>query len=266
MAKLVVVTLLTYASGAGLVVGCSKDESSARLEQRAGAPGFLPGGARDALWPDTDADTAAADSTADTGAPADTSVVPPDGDGDGQGEGDGDAHDADSSQIGDGQECQDNAQCQSGHCLISRQGKRCAPRCEAAPCPNGLECVGIAAAPGNRVCVDPAATSCLPCTAHSGCNLGAAAGLAGLDGENRCVGIGDGRFCAIACGAGLPGCGEGFECKDELCIPTDGTCRCSAYAVAIGGETTCQCTGVRSCEAAGDVPTACDAAPPGPES
>ncbi len=256
---------LGFATSAGLFAGCGKDESGARLDQRGDGSGVLPSDALPGPRSDAEDATSVADGSVETDG-NDAAEVSPDGDDGDAGHGDADSLDVDGGVLGDGQECQADAQCESGHCLISRQGRRCAPRCDSAPCPSGLECVGIAAPLGDRVCVDPAATACLPCTSHSSCNLGAAAGLDGLDGNNRCVGIGDGRFCAIACGAGLPGCGEGFECRDELCIPLDETCRCSPYAASVGAETTCQCTGVRRCEAAGELPSACDAAEPGPES
>lgn len=169
--------------------------------------------------------------------------------------------DGDTSGLEAGALCQEDAQCVSGHCLLSRQGRRCAASCEDT-CEGDLVCTVVG---GDRVCVDPYVSSCLPCDSHAECDLGAGAGLEGLPlaGGDRCVGQGEGlgRFCAVACGPER-GCLAGSSCVDGLCRPDDGVCECTALAIALESETSCGCGRSRRCEVEGKVATACDG--PGP--
>jgi len=176
-----------------------------------------------------------------------------------------------------GSACESDNDCASDHCLLSREGRTCAPLCAGTtgtPCPGERECLVV---DGDRVCVDRFAALCLPCSEHSDCNLGAAAGV-GLHGSNRCLaaadaGSGSGRYCGVACGGAFGECAEGSECSDGQCRPTRGICLCSGAAVALAAETTCSvlatdgglCSGKRHCEAIDAEPTACDAAPPSQE-
>ncbi|MBL8787281.1 MAG: hypothetical protein JNJ59_20415, partial [Deltaproteobacteria bacterium] len=134
------------------------------------------------------------------------------------------------------------------------------PRCVPKACAAGF-IPFPAAAP--RVCLPLEAASCRPCSTDSECGLGG----------DRCIAVGvdDGRYCAQPCGAdsaysGCTGaigqrdcCAAGFTCQNEggaaLCMPSSGSCQCSAQragavrgctASGNAGQTTC--FGVETCK------------------
>ncbi|MCB9740686.1 MAG: hypothetical protein H6747_15590, partial [Deltaproteobacteria bacterium] len=242
--------------------------------------------------------------TADTDTGADSSTATTDGAGgvgdsagnndatsgdttaDADGAGDAAAADTSACPGGSGCVCKGNADCDSGFCLETTDGPRCAATC-VQDCPAGFSCVK---APNSAdvvfVCVDQRARLCLPCTEHKDCQ---ATGLT----DARCVDHGDaGSFCGIGCGtAGSESeCPSGFVCADAAdadggsalqCVPKPaagsgtsgpGVCSCNANAVALAAKTPCQkaisgvatCKGEASCKEAGSAPL-CEADEPGAE-
>jgi hypothetical protein len=167
--------------------------------------------------------------------------------------------------------CDDPQDCPSGVCLWGPEGGYCPPPCDPG-CPAGWVCAEVQTAIDVLVvCVYPHAALCRPCADHADCDVG--------PGIARCADLGaEGRFCATACAGGAD-CPDGYECRDvdpvavgaQLgCLPADGTCECSPYAIAEGARTACavaneygSCRGTRGCETGGL--SACDAPVPAAE-
>jgi len=164
--------------------------------------------------------------------------------------------------------------CDDAYCVWGPDGRRCTRFC-AGECDPGWVCTEVAN-PGADVvfiCLYAHVQLCLPCRTDADCAVDVSIG------EARCVPSGedgaDGSFCATAC-SDSRACPAGFECVplDEHalqpfrgCLPTEGACDCSPFAVAAGGETDCLfaageggCPGTRRCEQ--DGLTACDGPPP----
>ncbi len=152
--------------------------------------------------------------------------------------------------------CESNADCESGICVDSPDGKLCSEAC-SSECPEDWVCTETSAfersEPGSsvtHVCMPRFLTLCAPCQSDADC-------ADEQSGEiSRCQQLGDeGSFCATECGSG---CKEGYSCQDEHCVPDSGQCECSTYAIEAQASTTCtsigalgECEGTRSCSEAG---------------
>ncbi len=162
-----------------------------------------------------------------------------------------------------GCECADNGACDSGVCLDTHEGKRCAATC-VDTCSAGYACKNIGSGTPLFVCVSELVSLCAPCKFHSDCQVN------GVD--SLCLDYGtEGSFCGSPCKADGD-CPDGYACGDA----TDGggntvkqckrkavgeaaaTCECSAWAVAKGLETECAisnefgtCKATRACGASG---------------
>ncbi len=167
--------------------------------------------------------------------------------------------------------CVTREDCDSGLCLWTSSGRRCAKQCTES-CPGTLECtqVTLPSADLTYACVEPAVTLCMPCISSADCDV-LGTGVAGL-----CVRYGDaGNFCGIPCDLQLP-CPFGYECLNSKtvggalvtrCVPESGQCTCRSVFETLKASTTCAntseagtCAGVRSC--ASGVLTSCTAATP----
>jgi hypothetical protein len=163
--------------------------------------------------------------------------------------------------TGFGCDCETPADCQSGYCINTAQGKKCTELCVTS-CPEGFLCQNVSAAGTDPVyiCVAPYLELCKPCDGDGDCS-----DFAGS--ANRCVSYGaEGGFCGTPCTTG-GACPEGYLCSDvqtvagkdvEQCIPSGGVCECSAYFVQQGFSTACSlttpegtCKGRRACTAEG---------------
>jgi len=101
-------------------------------------------------------------------------------------------------------------------------GTVCAGSCFDS-CPDGWHCANIGAAGPDAasLCVPRAPRLCRPCHADEQCRT------EGTDAGARCVSFGvHGSFCGSSCGAGRPGCPEGYLCEQDQCVPEDGLCAC----------------------------------------
>ncbi len=177
---------------------------------------------------------------------------------------------------GFGWPCATNAECLSGYCVETAEGKACTVSC-MDECPGGWNCVqDLGSRPDvNYICVPAHTRLCMPCETHEQCSP------AGVDLGARCVDHGAaGHFCGGTCD-GSTDCPAGFVCETvllvggqsaEQCIPQDGpdSCTCSFVAVESGAATTCfvenefgLCSGERMCTDSGL--TDCDAAAPSAE-
>ncbi len=166
--------------------------------------------------------------------------------------------------------CAKDGDCLFGPCLAKGpgNGQVCSATCASdggVPCGKGWECKSPA--PGAAdLCVPPFQALCLRCQRDTDCN---AAG-------DRCLDLGHGEK---ACGQDCSGsaCPTGFECRAlaldagiaHQCVPTSGTCECSA--VSVGLRRTCsranaigRCFGFETCQPDSSW-NGCDARDAGPE-
>jgi hypothetical protein len=174
---------------------------------------------------------------------------------------------------GFGWPCVTNAECLSGFCLPTAEGKRCTVVCDLE-CPEDFLCKPVQQAGQDPVfvCVDVTANLCRPCNSADDCNNGNSVG------RYTCADFGDpGSFCLLDCGP--PDsftCPEGYACQPRaglpvgiatVCTPLDGVCECNGLAIEDGVSTTCHatnaigsCDGERFCLETGlgpcDAPTA----------
>ncbi|MBM4394496.1 MAG: thrombospondin type 3 repeat-containing protein [Deltaproteobacteria bacterium] len=165
--------------------------------------------------------------------------------------------------------CQDNAECPSGWCIETPDGKECAWTCTTtSACDPGYECVQVATYPDVvYACVHQAPRTCRPCDEASDCE--SAFAPVRMD----CVSLGGMGWCVREC-AQEGACPNGFDCKDVgtrlpagVCIPSGGECECTAAARASGALGACDianpfgtCRGTFRC--AEDGPTACEGRTP----
>jgi hypothetical protein len=170
--------------------------------------------------------------------------------------------------------CDQNTDCESGFCLQTPDGKVCSRTC-IEECPAGWTCkILIGTCPDCQfACIPKFLNLCRPCNTNAECE-----NLYGTEGE-RCVIHGDaGQFCGVGCSADDSGatCPPGYHCElaatvsgtsNLQCIPDDGVCTCSNYAVEVGATTSCNvtndlgsCAGQRTCTEVGISP--CDADSP----
>lgn len=184
---------------------------------------------------------------------------------------------------GNGCPCASQTACDSGLCLETSSGPRCAQLCSAG-CPSGFRCTAVPQGSDIvQACVAVDARMCAPCLDNGACNP------PGIT-DARCVPMGEaGAFCGVGCQtqADCPGGSACQTTKDtngagtKQCVPVDAkgsaaACSCSANAVALGASTTCSkslvtedksvtCAGKASCSSAGQ-PATCLANEPAPES
>jgi len=173
-----------------------------------------------------------------------------------------------------GQPCTENADCQSGWCVQSPEGKVCTKECKTS-CDDGWTCSQV---PGGSdttfICVPKFLHLCQPCATSSECNENG-----GVD--HKCVQQGgEGSFCGAACTKGGNDCPSGYACSDIVdadtgkaawqCLPTSNKCTCSAVARSRKATTGCvvknafgSCSGQRTCGPGGLTP--CDAPTPAAE-
>ena len=161
--------------------------------------------------------------------------------------------------------CTENADCESGWCLETADGKTCTVTCIDS-CPKSWYCGAISntGADVTYVCLPHFVTLCKPCIDDGDCvhSVGTQ--------ETACLDYGpEGRFCGDACSEGL-GCPEGYACSDGHCKLATGICECSWKAIKDAAKTVCSsvneigsCTGERSC-LDGEL-SACDAPAPSAE-
>jgi hypothetical protein len=157
-----------------------------------------------------------------------------------------------------GAACNDDQECNSGHCVPTPAGLQCTKPC-FEDCPAGWACSGVSGTADSVtfVCLHRAGLLCQPCRTTADCNQGVAGSA------SACVSRGDaGSFCALACESDAA-CPSGYACADtaadgKRCLPTSGECQCNPSGVALGMATDCRftntfgtCGGARSCTADG---------------
>ena len=174
-------------------------------------------------------------------------------------------------QVNDYPECKTGANCLSGICIQTPDGKVCTMTC-IEECPLNWECVIFQPSLPDEVyvCAPPWASVCRPCTINSDCMTN------GMDTGQACVRYGpEGSFCGAACDSGSD-CPEDYECLDVTeaggaaslqCVLTLGECPCNNWFVDDGAHTSCfiendwgTCDGQRICSFSGL--TDCDASTP----
>ncbi len=177
-----------------------------------------------------------------------------------------------------GCKCLGHGQCDSGLCIDTPDGKRCAKGC-LDTCADGFTCTTvIGGADQQSYCVPTFGTTCRPCTKHDHCGFAAPKPL-------WCINYGTtaGSFCGVQCASDKQ-CPEGHACRlsqkvgggtTKACVKVDakdnttlGTCACSKVAEEEALATSCaveekngvvvatRCKGERSC-ASGTL-TACE--------
>jgi hypothetical protein len=161
--------------------------------------------------------------------------------------------------------CSSGAFCDTGWCVLTRDGERCAEFCDDS-CPDGFECKTVSA-PGagadvSTICVDRLTYLCMPCDDDGDC------AALGFEGKDTCVSYGDaGSFCGVECTFSLD-CPSGYECNgDGQCARVDGECSCAPLHIELEATTDCaatnergSCKGHRACGAKSL--SACDAKVP----
>jgi hypothetical protein len=165
--------------------------------------------------------------------------------------------------------------CDSGFCVATPDGGRCTMDC-VEDCPKGWMCVQGGTAPDIiYICMPRFLNLCNPCRTNDDCKLQKSS-TSFLD---LCVDGGDqGKFCGADCSLDAAGCPTGYACRTittpggsfQQCVPEEGDCSCSAYAIQSEMKTDCfvensfgRCSGFRVCTIAGLSP--CDAAVPAEE-
>ena len=175
-----------------------------------------------------------------------------------------------------GSTCKLAADCQSGYCVESANGKICSRSCVDC-CPAGLACDQLSGgADFALVCIPQMLALCRPCDTDAECTA--------IDKNALCVNRGDndqgnaGSYCGAGC-TDTTDCPLGYTCKTvqgekgagSQCVPDSGECSCGKNAILAGATTTCKvsndvgtCAGQRKC--ALDGLTLCDAPSPTAES
>ena len=159
--------------------------------------------------------------------------------------------------------CASNSDCDSNICLDGLDGKLCTMAC-ASSCPPDTQCIQPPGG-GPFICDTVIASPCKPCSQLSDCQSPGASGA-------YCVPLAAGSFCSRDCkpvtdfwtDVVTDSCPSGYSCLDvtpigasqpvKQCLPTSGTCACTAAWAAAGFATTCSlsnsigtCPGVRQC-------------------
>ena len=170
-----------------------------------------------------------------------------------------------------GYPCASAADCSSGFCVTTQDGKQCTDEC-IDECPPGWSCVLHKPSLPDEiyVCAPKFLALCRPCRQNADCLTN------GADLGDRCVPYGyKGSFCGAACDAAP--CPDGYLCQEvqdaslaltsQCILPGFGECPCTQWFADEAASTDCAktgemgiCTGVRKCTAAGLTP--CDAKEP----
>ncbi|MBU0554137.1 DUF1565 domain-containing protein, partial [Myxococcota bacterium] len=124
---------------------------------------------------------------------------------------------------GFGVACQRGEECLSGYCVPNPQGLRVCTEACFEDCPDQWECRPVNNTHPDTVfiCVAERHVQCLPCEHDGHCGSG----------DDRCITIGQGLYCARDCSTEV--CPEGHSCQAQeidgealsLCVPDEGTCR-----------------------------------------
>lgn len=156
--------------------------------------------------------------------------------------------------------CTKDADCDSGFCIVTRQGMACAQEClNGQACDKGLTCMDKQGKDGQMtsICIDPFSLLCRPCKTNDDCRKPL------LDIGNHCVSHGnDGSFCGVDCSINNL-CPKGYSCKDvdingttsKQCMPKSGQCECTELFKKAAYKTNCynenefgKCIGERTCD------------------
>ena len=170
-----------------------------------------------------------------------------------------------------GYPCINSADCLSGFCIQTNDGKQCTALCEEE-CPFEWSCVVYTPSLPDQVliCVPADVELCKPCMVNADCFSDE------VDAGQACHDLGPaGRFCGTPC-IDDEECPEAYMCADGVdasgaatrqCLIADGECACTKSAIDTGAQTVCReenesgsCPGTRICMA--DGLTECDAATP----
>lgn len=167
--------------------------------------------------------------------------------------------------------CETAADCDSGFCVDSPDGKVCTLTC-VETCPPNWLCAQSGAGDAQFICLPKHASLCQPCSGHVDCSSNGSAKCIPFDQGGGFI---DGSFCGAPC-KGHDDCPENFSCDPvglagdltvTQCVPTSLSCSCSKSSVDKALSTACQrnnefglCKGVRACSA--DGLTLCSAAEP----
>ncbi len=175
-----------------------------------------------------------------------------------------------------GWSCEEGADCNSGFCILTSDGKQCTQTCEEE-CPLGWLCLQYTPSLPDQVflCAPAFLGLCRPCRSNAECMFN------GVDAGERCLSYGAaGGFCGGACGEGKPACPPGYLCEEgvdlsgasaQQCHVEGGPCECAQLAIDQAASTDCRienewgsCWGERACVAEGL--TECSAPVPAEES
>jgi hypothetical protein len=158
--------------------------------------------------------------------------------------------------------CSSVSDCDSGFCIETPEGQKCAGTCTDKCSDDSQKCVTVSM-PGTNdsvnICVPKIGKLCTPCNKNQEC-----AGPGNADA--RCVDQGDaGAFCGIGC-KDDKGCPDGYSCKvdakdvagnvsGQCVVKGGGACTCSPAAIQQAASTTCynssngnKCEGTRTCK------------------
>jgi hypothetical protein len=164
-----------------------------------------------------------------------------------------------------GAACATGADCLSGFCIATADGKQCTLTC-TEECPFGWLCVQHTESIPDSVfiCVPYQLQICRPCQTNADCLSN------GSDTGQKCLPYGpEGNFCGAACSAALD-CPPGYSCQETgdvtglavtQCVREAGECACKQSFADEAAVTDCyvendwgKCTGTRLCLATGLTP------------
>ncbi len=171
--------------------------------------------------------------------------------------------------------CASVDQCDSGFCIQTPSGMKCAAVCNG-PCPDSTyKCVTAPTNDSINICVPRYGNVCNPCTKNEEC-------ISTGNGGAHCVAFGNaGSFCGLQCA--LPDdCPSGYDCSDvpdvtgqtvkQCVVKNGGACTCTDAAMQLELSTKCyntgagdaKCEGKRTCKV-GTGLSACISEAPAPE-
>ena len=143
--------------------------------------------------------------------------------------------------------CQENADCESGWCVETADGKTCTRTC-IDECPDGWVCgpVSNTGTDVTFICLPRFVTLCMPCVGDEDCAADEGGGPA------KCLSYGEeGKFCGGECAGDCP---AGYACDGGQCRLELGLCECTWKAVKDAAKTVCTksnelgtCSGKRHC-------------------